>query len=148
MILGTLVSTFVQNERGAAVILSDDQVTALAVAAVRTYAGYADLDSVEDTGFDQISDDTDISVSEWTLIRPLMLLYIERETALQMEATGMQGVSGFGRSSSEVAGEISAFERDLQQWASNEIAFTVGGDSDDLSWVNNYFPYGFNYPIY
>lgn len=133
MILSDLVSAFENLERGAAVILSSEQVTALAVASVRLFAGYSDLENhmgaTDDVVASLGAEDIHVTVSEWCLIRPLFMLYVERESALQMEATGMQGVNGYGRSSAELGVEINQFEKDLQQWASSSVAFTIGGES-------------------
>ena len=46
------------------------------------------------------------------LIRPLFLLYVERETALHLEDTRGLGADVFGRASAEVAGDITALEGD------------------------------------
>lgn len=109
--LTALVERFADNERGAANILPIESVTAQAVAAVSFYAGFAELTSLEE-GAD-IDGSLEITLSEWAEIRPLFLLYVERETALQMEATRGMGADVFGRSSSEVGGEIMQMEADF-----------------------------------
>lgn len=119
--LSSLVGRFLDQERGVANILAPDSVTAQAVAAVSYYAGYSSLTA----GDADIGASTDITVSEWAEIRPLFLLYVERETALHMEATAMLGASGLGRSSSEVAGDISQYEADYPRKVFFFEAFTV-----------------------
>ena len=109
--LSTLVQRFADNERGAANILPIESVTAQAVAAVSFYAGFAELTHLVE-GAD-IDGSLEITLSEWAEIRPLFILYVERETALQMEATRGMGADVFGRSSSEVGGEIMQMEADL-----------------------------------
>lgn len=109
--LATLVQRFADNERGAANILPIESVTAQAVAAVSFYAGFAELTHLAE-GAD-IGGSLEITLSEWAEIRPLFILYVERETALQMEATRGMGADVFGRSSSEVGGEIMQMEADL-----------------------------------
>lgn len=109
--LSTLVQRFADNERGAANILPIESVTAQAVAAVSFYAGFAELTHLVE-GAD-IDGSLEITLSEWAEIRPLFMLYVERETALQMEATRGMGADVFGRSSSEVGGEIMQMEADL-----------------------------------
>ncbi|WP_445157654.1 hypothetical protein [Halomonas sp. E14] len=110
--LADLVTRFVKLERGAANILPPESVTAQAVAAVSFYAGFAALTHLAE-GAD-IDENVDITVSEWAEIRPLFILYVERENALQMEATGILSAGGgFGRSSSEVGSEITQLEADL-----------------------------------
>ena len=124
--LSALVTRFLSEERGSAVLLSREAVTALAVAATLFYARYADIASVTDTDTVMMIDaDTVITHSEWALIRPLFLLYVERETALQMEATSMMGAGSFGRSSSEVGTEIAQLEADLPRRVFYFPAFTV-----------------------
>lgn len=82
------------------------------MAAVSFYAGFAALTHLAE-GAD-IDENVDITVSEWAEIRPLFILYVERENALQMEATGILSAGGgFGRSSSEVGSEITQLEADL-----------------------------------
>ncbi|MGL5453194.1 MAG: hypothetical protein ACRDBT_12590 [Aeromonas sp.] len=107
--LSELVKRFMEQERGAANILPLESVTAQALAAARYHAGFADIASVAEG---DVSDATDITLSEWAQIRPLFVLYVERETALQLEATRSMGADPFGRSSSEVGGEISQLEAD------------------------------------
>ena len=119
--LSSLVGRFLDKERGVANILAPDSVTAQAVAAVSLYAGYSKLSA----GEAEIDESLDITVSEWAEIRPLFLLYVERETALHMEATAMLGVSGLGRSSSEVAGDINQYEADFARRVFFFEAFTV-----------------------
>lgn len=110
--LTSLVTRFVEKERGAANILPSESVTAQAVAAVSYYAGFAALTNLEEGA--AIDESVDITVSEWAEIRPLFVLYVERETALQMEATGILSAGGgYGRSSSEVGGEIAQIEADM-----------------------------------
>lgn len=149
MKLNDIVKQFLQEERSVAVLLDEPQVEALARSAVSFYCGYADLASCPNTSLADITATTELSISEWAVIKPLFLLYVERETALQTEATGMQGVAGYGRNSSEVNGEIANYERELPQKASSSAAFTIGGDeAANPDSVNAYFPFGFNYPIY
>lgn len=110
--LASLVARFVDSERGAANILPPDTVMALAVAAVSFYAGFAELTHLEAGA--EIDEHLAITLSEWAEIRPLFVLYAERENALQLEATGILSAgSGFGRSSSEVGAEIAQLEADL-----------------------------------
>jgi hypothetical protein len=53
---------------------------------------------------------TEITPSEWALIKPLFLLYVERENARALEASRMQGVDPYGRTVSEVQGDIERYE--------------------------------------
>lgn len=119
--VAALVERFLTQERSAGNLLDADTVTAQAVAATRFYAGFAELDSQAG----EIDAATELTDSEWALIRPLFLLYVEREQALHVEASAMLGVSGFGRSTSEVAGEILQAEAELPRRAFFQPIITV-----------------------
>lgn len=110
--LSELVDRFLQHERGAANILPPESVSAQALAAVEFYAGFAELESPPGLG-QSVTTGIDLSLSEWAEIRPLFLLYVERESALQMEATRSMGAEIFGRNSSEVGSDISQLEADF-----------------------------------
>lgn len=121
-------------------VLDDEQIVKVAVAAARFYAGYGDIISVSQSDvllsapgagsaypvvadpepeqrlslpiktIELINADTDISTGEWGIIRPLFLLYAERGNATMIEATRGLGVDVFGRSVSEIAQDISLME--------------------------------------
>lgn len=146
MNINQIVNQFLAEERNVAVLLSESQVQALAIAAVGFYCGYSSLDSIPNTRLVDIKPDTEITISEWVLIKPVFLLYVERETALQTEATGMQGVTGFGRNSSEVNSDISRLEETFGDRASCRGVITIGGESAASDTDGLSFPYGFNYP--
>ncbi len=114
MLLSELVSIFTGSERLASNMLDDASVLAQAVAATRLYAGYAHLVAHDGTVPEpEIDGHTDVTLSEWGIIRPLFLLYVERETAVQLEATRIMGADVFGRPSGEVASEIAQVEAEL-----------------------------------
>lgn len=141
MKLSEIVKKFINSERGAALILPEEQVSAQAISATEQYAAYSDLESAENTSFEDINSDTQITISEWAVIRPLFLLYVERETALQLEATQLQGVTGYGRTSSEVESEIATFMPEFIDSASCLPIITIGGDIDPQEELK--YPYGF-----
>ena len=107
------VDQYVDFERGAGQVLSVDEHIALAVAATRTYLASQTLRSDPEGVDPTVDDQTMITTGEWSLIRPLFLLYVERETAIQLEASRVLGVEPWGRSSSEIASEIVQYENDL-----------------------------------
>lgn len=140
--LTELSSDFRNVERPVGVIISDDNIRGLLIAAVRFYAGYAPLQSTleaagvvmkaEDackqnendaayvntlTTLTEITDDTELTAGEWALIRPLFLLFVERETALQLEASRTFGVDPYGRSVSEISQEITQYEHEMAEKA-------------------------------
>lgn len=138
MLLKDLVSDFMKLERPNANILSESEVLAQLLAAAKFYAGFAGphFESLVKNGepdengstichhhehrkpgigwpHETIDENTDITISEWSLIRPLFLLYVEREAALQLEASRVMGADVFGRSSSEISGEILQVESEM-----------------------------------
>lgn len=124
--LTDLAALFANEERPAGNLLDAGALVAQAVAATRMYAGYAQLRS--HTGLipqPAISGETDVSVSEWAVIRPLFLLYVERENAIQLEASRSMGVEAFGRGSGEVASEIAQFEAELPKRAFFRPVLTI-----------------------
>ena len=109
-----LAQDFSQKERPVGVLIDDEQVLNLLIAAVRTYAAYGALNSLQDKkSFTDIVADTEISTSEWGVIRPLFVLLVERETAIQLEASRGMGVETFGRSVSEISSEIAQIEAEI-----------------------------------
>ncbi|HEO1661584.1 hypothetical protein OE519_00505 [Pseudomonas aeruginosa] len=124
--LADLAQTFATQERPAGNLLDEETVLAQAVAATRFYAGFAALRAHEGvTPVPDIDGDTAITTSEWALIRPLFLLYAERETALQLEASRGMGIDPFGRSASEIAAEITQAEADMPHRAFFQPIITV-----------------------
>jgi len=77
------------------------------------------------TSYPEITGSTDLHVSEWAIIRPLFLLYIERENALQIEASKGMGIEAFGRMSSEVIADITQMELSLPQNSALSLAFSI-----------------------
>lgn len=124
--LADLAEKFATQERPAGNLLDEVTVLAQAVAATRFYAGYAVIRARDGADPAPAIDGTlEISESEWALIRPLFLLYVERETALQLEASRGMGIDPFGRSASEIAAEISQAEADMPRRAFFQPIVTV-----------------------
>lgn len=117
MLLSEWVDQFETQERPSSLMLDGDNLLALAIAAANFYAGYAVLavnlteEAVEP--YPEITVNTDLTVSEWAIIKPLFLLYVERETATQLEASRGMGVDVFGRSTSEINGDITNIEQNI-----------------------------------
>lgn len=124
--ISELSANFAEKERPAGNLLDEVAVLAQAVAAVRFYSGYAALAAHAGVSpAPEISGDTVISVSEWAIIRPLFMLYIEREQSLQLEATRHMGLDVFGRSSSEVQGDINQVELSMPHLASMQMIISI-----------------------
>lgn len=116
-----------------------EEVQQCAVEAARFYAAYGDISSLSgssiklqsapgvDTEPPSTADDayagalpirdsqlvnegTALTVGEWAVIRPLFMLYVERENAMRIEATRTLGVEGWGRTMSEIAADIERME--------------------------------------
>lgn len=140
--LSELVKDFSEKERPVGLLLSDEQILALGVAATRFYAGYEPLhchktfstdpetqttifEHTEKDPLNKIDGDTLITVGEWAIIRPLFFLYCERETALNLEASRGLGTEPYGRSTSEIQSEIVQYEADMSQKAFLEQAVII-----------------------
>lgn len=148
--INELSTRFESSERPAGNILDAQGILAQAIAATNFYAGYAVLAANFDaqiaqlpalvpsvtsfvagqtitapTDYSEITEATNLTTSEWALIRPLFMLYVERENAIQLEASRGMGVDVFGRSSSEVAGDIMQMELTLPHNAALSLAFSV-----------------------
>lgn len=131
MKLGALVDEFCRQRRDAGGLYLDrKQVEQCAVDAARFYAGWHALEDPAAQEFGRISVNASLSASEWALISPLFKLYVERETALVIEASRVAGVEAVGRSSSEVAADITQAEAALPQLAYEEPPFSVGIPDD------------------
>lgn len=121
MLLSDLVNAFLSQERPIGVMLGDDVVLAQGIAATRFYAGFAELA----TPGVSIGANSRITDSEWALIRPMFLLYIERESAIHLEASRGLGVELFGRQVSEVAADIERAEAEMPMKAFSMVITTV-----------------------
>ncbi|MGS0741348.1 hypothetical protein ACVBEF_05890 [Glaciimonas sp. GG7] len=62
-----------------------------------------------------VESDTWLTQSEWAIVRPLFILYVERENAIYLEASRSLGVDVYGRSASEIAQDITQKEMDVQR---------------------------------
>lgn len=142
MTLEELAEEFHAERASAGLLLDEAETLALAVSASRYYAAYGTIKSLskndvlqgapipgqpvpapldpepeivaalpaKNLGF--VTGDTDISMGEWAIIKPLFLLYVERDNATRLEASRGLGVDVFGRSVSEVAQEVERMENE------------------------------------
>ncbi|KVN83499.1 hypothetical protein [Burkholderia ubonensis] len=73
-----------------------------------------------------LSADSDITDGEWGIIRPLYLLYVERENARGLEASRGLGVDVYGRTVDQVEADIRQYEtQDLPRLAFAQTIETV-----------------------
>ena len=122
-----LAQEYSQEDRPVGVVIDDDQVLRQLIVATRFYAAYGHLNGGTQpvSVFDDITPDTEITQCEWGIIRPLFLLYVERETALQLEASRGFGVDVYGRSVSEISAEITQLESQMHYKAFCQPLVTV-----------------------
>lgn len=121
-----LVLRFSEHERPIGTVLSDDILLSQGVAATLKYSGYGVILSraeqidvftmlpIPNLPLDETCELTD---SEWAIIRPLFMLYVERENAVYLEASRGMGLDVYGRSVSEITGDITNFEIELPKLA-------------------------------
>ena len=131
MLISDWVAKF-QEQRPVGVLLDDEQVTALFIEAANHYSGYGSLEAhlaidplADAKTYPEITAATDITVSEYAVINQLFLLFVERETALQLEASRGLGIDQFGRTTSEIEGDIANFLLELPHKAFQVDAFSV-----------------------
>jgi len=109
-------------------VLTDDQVLRSLRDATRFYCGHADLASGGSVGalaLGEAGDDVEVSESELSIIKPLWLLYMERENSTALEASRTQGAEVYGRAVSEVQASIIDYEARLPGLAFCEDWVTI-----------------------
>lgn len=99
-------------------VLLNDQVERSLRDAIRQYFGYANLESgqVIDSMAQATADSTqdiDLSESELSVIKPLWLLYLERENSMALEASRSQGAEVYGRAVDTIQRDIIDYETRL-----------------------------------
>lgn len=135
MKLSDLVAAFME-ERPAFLVVSEERVMAQLRRAVRFYCGYAALKNADLAADElhtdvtvandaQAAQDFDLTPSEWSIIKPLFWLYVERDCASAIEASRGLGVDVFGRMTSEIAQDINLREQEMAKLAFVEPVFTV-----------------------
>jgi hypothetical protein len=115
------VAEFQRAEIGGASIVNPERALGLAVAAARYYAGYGALASAPN----RVTDQTEVTDSEWTVIGDLFRLYVDRERALLQEATRGMGADPYGRSTAEVDGDIKELKERIPLLAFFQPAETI-----------------------
>jgi hypothetical protein len=131
-------------------MLSTEELTAIALRATRYYAGYGDIVSLTltenqpDAGelptdppaevlepypirdAETITDQTELTTGEWSVVSPLFHLYVEERNAVRLEASRAAGIEVFGRSVSEVRQDITMMEGEtLPAKAFSSVAVTI-----------------------
>lgn len=92
------------------IVLDNKQVGRNLKQAVRFYSGYAPLLNAlalpDSTNSIEDEQDLTLSDSEYALIKPLFYLYCELENAMNLESSRALGIDVYGRSVSEIQGDI------------------------------------------
>jgi hypothetical protein len=91
-------------------IIDGADVQKQACAAARQYLAWGDIASVAEGEAWGVDEHCDVTASEWGIIKPLVLLYVERENARALEASRGTGVDVYGRSVSEIEQSIAQYE--------------------------------------
>lgn len=130
MTVRQMAEAFMIQDRPAGNLLDEDIVLQQAVNATRFYAGYGRLQSqmsdlTPAPPVPAVSADLLLSDSEWAVIRPLFLLYVERETALHLEASRGLGLDVFGRSTGEIAQDIRELEGLMPDRAFSQVIKSI-----------------------
>lgn len=128
MTLQELIDQFTSVRRPGWLVMGDDELTQFGVEAVSFYAGHGDVRSIDGgtPALVDITGDIALTPGEWSIIRPLFLLYVERENALRLEASRANGLEVFGRSASEIAADIKNYEEEVLPSKAFGLAIVVG----------------------
>ena len=121
MTLADLVAEYVATRSPGWLVLTEAEAAECAVAALRFYAAHGVIASLITVDPDGLPADTsvdlrlvqlevDLTTGEWSIVRPLFGLYVEREQALRLEASRAAGLDVYGRPVSEIAGDIAVME--------------------------------------
>lgn len=125
--LAALAAEYATMRAASGLFVGGSEVLMCAINAARFYAGYAVMsDPVARQGPFFVTGATTVTTSEWAIIAPLFRLYVERESAVVVEASRVAGVEVVGRSYAEVQADINVAEAELPQRAYVEEGFTVG----------------------
>lgn len=136
------IITAYEADRPAASVLPIEDVRRLLKSAVRFYCGYATLRSVDPAPEDRdavpvnhtaidasnsiaATQDFDLNPSEWSIIKPLFDVYVERENASHIEASRAMGVELFCRAVSEIQADVNEREREMPKLAFMEPPISV-----------------------
>ncbi len=120
-----LVDEHLTAEQSTGNLIDVPRGRACGIEAARMYAGFGALTDSTVINLDAITGNTILDVSEWAVIKPLFMLYIERESSKVVEASRGMGVEMFGRAVSEVVADILQYERDLPRLAFEQEPWSV-----------------------
>lgn len=125
--LSALAAEFEAQRMPHGLYIDSENVLLCAIKATRFYAGWAEMEDVTArAGVFSINGATTVTPDEWAIIKPLFILYVERESALAIEASRVMGVELVGRDSATVSADILQAEETLPQRAYVEPIRTFG----------------------
>lgn len=110
MRINDLVTRWARNFRPVGNLLEEPIILGCAIRAAETYASHAPLKSQNFQASDQfLNESTDITPSEWGLIEPLFLLYVEKEESVYIDAMKQFGGDIERRTNSEISQDIERY---------------------------------------
>ncbi len=137
--LDDLARCYYNDERPVGIIVDVPVVIQQAVNAARYFATFGAIESLLSDGallgadssdpsniilgvnpvpaVEWIDQSTALTMQEWGCIKSLFMLYVERESAVLLEASRTLGADVYGRQTSEIAQEIAQVEQDIPQLA-------------------------------
>ena len=104
-------------------VIEDDKEKELAVTAARQFSAWGQLSGVaaDQDDMETIVGSMVITSSEWGVIKPLFMLYVERENARALEASRGMGVDVYGRDVNTIENDIRQYETvDMPRFAFDE----------------------------
>lgn len=116
MLISEMVGQYRSVRESTGLLLTPEELTECALNAARFYAGYGPLRLLP---VGSITPDaaTGLTIGELALVRPLFVLYAEREQAAMLEASRAANVDFYGRAVSEIAADIQAAEDRMSERA-------------------------------
>lgn len=129
--LAALAAEYATMRAASGLFVGGTEVLTCAINATRKYAAYAVMtDPTARLGPFSITGSTTVTTGEWAIIAPLFRLYVERESAVVVEASRVAGLEMVGRSYAEVQADINQAEAELPQRSYVEDVWTVGIPAD------------------
>ncbi len=125
MRLSAYADEYLALRTASGLMLDSADVLDAAVRAGRQYAAYGRIMSAPDGVAESVTADTDVTIGEWALIRPLFELHVERENAVLISSASAGGITAFGRTVAEIDGDINNYLATLPDAAFDEDIITI-----------------------
>lgn len=113
-------------------VVEEQTIRQQLIDAVRFYLAYGDLkqrlagDVLVEAG--DVSDTTELTSSEWGLIKPLFHFYAEKQNSIRLEASRASGLDVYGRAVSEVQADINVMHEELPHKIFSQDIISVESD--------------------